>query len=423
MISKILQNTWSIFLGMLFLMLGNGLQGTLISWRATFEGFSASTTGWVMTGYYIGFLAGSLLTPRLVKGVGHIRVFAALASLASTAVLIQIIWISADVWLLMRMLTGFCFAGAYVIAESWLNARSNNQTRGQVLSIYMIVSFVGMAAGQWLLKLSDPAGFVLFVSVSILLSLALVPVLISRIQAPDIELSQESSIKDLFGMVPSGVLSILFSAVAHSSMFGMGAVFAVKSGMDIESTIHFMSAFIVLGALGQWPIGWLSDRMDRRILIVTLSVITTLLCVYMYHANLSHTELIILFAITGAVTLPIYSLGVAYTNDRLEPEQMVGASSSIILLLGSGSILGPVTAGWILDLMGTSGFFIHIGAMHVLMIVGVGYFLMQNAPVDPEHTTQYQTIPPRATSVAMEAIAQEAEELQLAHSDPEETLQ
>ena len=184
MIASILKNTWPLFLGMAFLMLGNGLQGTLVSWRATYEGFSPSVTGWIMTGYYAGFLAGSMYTPYLISGVGYIRVFAALASLASTAVLIQILFINPQVWFAMRLLTGFCFAGTYVIVESWLNAASTNKTRGQMLSFYMLVSFGGMAGGQWLLKLSHPSGFSLFILASILLSLALVPVLSAFIKAP-----------------------------------------------------------------------------------------------------------------------------------------------------------------------------------------------------------------------------------------------
>jgi len=175
MIRDILKSTWSLFLGMSFLMLGNGLQGTLISWRANHEGFSSSTTGWIMTAFYLGFLAGSLLTIKLIQRVGHVRVFAALASMASTAVLVQILVITPSSWMLMRLVTGFCFAGTYVIVESWLNERANNETRGQVLSFYMFVSYAGLSGGQWLFNVADPTNFSLFLLVSILLSFALVP--------------------------------------------------------------------------------------------------------------------------------------------------------------------------------------------------------------------------------------------------------
>ena len=160
MLSNVLKTTWPLFLGLAFLMLGNGLQGTLVSWRANFEGFSSSTTGWIMTAYYIGFLAGSMYTGKLIREVGHIRVFAALASLASTAVLVQILFIDPVAWLIMRLVTGFCFAGVYVVVESWLNARSDNESRGRILSIYMIVSYAGLAGGQLLFKVADPTSVV-----------------------------------------------------------------------------------------------------------------------------------------------------------------------------------------------------------------------------------------------------------------------
>ena len=198
MIVDILKNTWSIFLGFGFLMLGNGLQGTLTGWRATYEGFDTITTGLIMTSYYIGFLVGPIITPKFVKNVGHIRVFAALASMASAAVLIQILFISPLIWSGMRFLTGLCFAGTFVIVESWLNTRSDNLSRGRILSIYMIIAYLSLAGGQWLLNVADPTHFSLFLMASILLSLSLVPVLVSRVQAPEIEYQQKIGIPQLF---------------------------------------------------------------------------------------------------------------------------------------------------------------------------------------------------------------------------------
>lgn len=412
MIANILQNTWSIFLGMSFLMLGNGLQGTLTSWRATYEGFPASTTGWIMTGYYLGFLAGSLITPGLVKRVGHIRVFAALASLASTAVLIQILFISPYTWLSMRVLTGFCFAGTFVIVESWLNARSDNVTRGRVLSLYMLISFAGMSGGQWLLKIFDPADYMLFVLSSILLSLALVPVLISRIQAPEIELHQKITIPELFSIVPSGTIAVFISSIAHGAMFGMGAVYAVKAGMTIDETVIFMSSFILFGALAQWPVGWLSDRMDRRLIIIGVSVIATGICVYLSLYDSSRNIFYLIYAFLGAMSLPIYSIGVAYINDRLDPAQMVGASSTIVLLLGIGALLGPISIGYVLDHMDLHGYFMHLGLMHFLIATSILYFVLIHSRVKPDEMTHYHVVPPRATMIAMEAVAHEAEESQ-----------
>lgn len=410
MLSTVLKQTWPLFLAVAFLMLGNGLQGTLVSWRATYEGFSPSTTGWIMTGYYAGFLAGSLYTPILVNGVGYIRVFAALASLASTAVLIQVIFIEPLVWFSMRMLTGFCFAGAYVIVESWLNASADNNSRGQMLSFYMLISYGGMAGGQWLLNLAHPSGFSLFLLASILLSLALVPVLIRHTKVPEMETEERISIPDLLKSAPAGVSSIFLAGIAHGAMFSMGAVFAVKVGMTVANTALFMSSFIALGALFQWPLGWLSDQIDRRIIILISGTIGTALCVSMLQMQTSSYLFFIAFAALGAISLPIYSISVAQINDRLKPEQMTSASSTIILVLGVGSILGPTLAGYLLKQMGPEGFLIHLAGAHSLIALCMAYFILNREAVAQEDQTLYQTIPARPTIVAMEAIAHEAEE-------------
>lgn len=321
MLGNILKTTWPLFLGLAFLMLGNGLQGTLVSWRANFEGFSSSTTGWIMTAYYLGFLAGSLYTGKLIKEVGHIRVFAALASLASTAVLVQILLIDPLAWIIMRLVTGFSFAGVYVVVESWLNARSDNQTRGRILSIYMIVSYAGLAGGQLLFKLADPTSVALFLLSSILLSVALIPLLISRVTAPLIEESETMSVKKLFKIASSGVFSLTLTSLASGVVFGMGAVYAANSGLSITQTALFMSVFIAMGAIAQWPVGWISDNFDRRLVIIVLCAACVALIAALYSINTQSSYFIVLFGLFGASALPIYSLSVAHINDRLNPNK------------------------------------------------------------------------------------------------------
>ena len=417
MIGSIVQNTWSIFLGLSFLMLGNGLQGTITGWRATYEGFNATTTGIIMTGYYIGFLVGSIVAPILVRRVGHIRVFAALASMASAAVLIQIMIITPPTWFFMRLITGACFAGTYVIVESWLNARSDNNTRGRVLSIYMIITYLSMAGGQWLLKLADPVDYDLFMISSILLSLSLVPVLISRIKAPEIELHEKISLLELYKHAPTGTLSLFFVAMAHGAMFSMGAVYAKQAGMNIAETVLFMSTFILLGALVQWPIGWLSDKMDRRISIIGTAMTAVVLSAVAGMNTLSAGNMILIFGVLGAMSLVIYSLAIALTNDRLLPEKMVEASSTMVLIFGFGSILGPTTTGIILQTLGHQGFFVHLGVTHLLIAVIAAYHMRTNPIIVEEDQVPYQNVPPKATMVAMEAVALEAEESSLAAED------
>ena len=410
MVLDTLKKTWPLFLGMSFLMLGNGLQGTLVSWRATYEGFSPSMIGWIMTAYYVGFLGGSILTPMLIKGVGHIRVFAALASMASAAILVQILLISPTSWLLMRLLIGFCFAGTYVIVEGWLNAGSDNKSRGQILSIYMLVSYGGLAAGQFLLKAADPAKYELFLLASILLSFALVPVLISKSEAPEEIDNENMGVRKLTRIAPAGVASIFVSSIAQGSMFGMGAVYGVQAGMDISEIALLMSVFIGVGALAHWPLGWLSDQIDRRLVVVAASCISVALCLYLLQIDKSHAWFFLLYGLLGGMILPIYSIGVAHTNDRLKPEQMTSASGTIVLLYGIGATLGPISIGYILKIYGNSAYFAYITVINLLTAVIVLFYIFQREAVPEEEQTSYQIVPENPTAVAMDAVAQEAEE-------------
>ncbi len=410
MITEFLKDTWSLFLGMAFLMLGNGLQGTLISWRANFEGFDPSTTGWIMTAFYLGFLLGSLYTTQLTKKVGYIRVFAALASLASTVILIQILFIDPAVWLLMRLLSGFCFAGIYVVVESWLNERSTNETRGQVLSFYMMISFSGLAGGQLLLKVANPQDFSLFLLTSILLSLALIPILISRIKVPETEEHENMSVRKLFKIAPAGVVSIQLTAIAQGSVFGMGAVYASNAGMSIDQTAIFMAVFIFVGGFFHWPLGWLSDRVDRRLVIIGSSFSAVIISVILFYSDNQSQYFIALFGLLGGFVSPIYSLSVAHTNDRLAPKQMAAASGTMVLLYGIGSALGPFTVGYALNHLGNAYFFAYIGAINLLGAIFVLYYVFQREAVPDEEQGDYQLVPRASTVVAMEAVAEEAEE-------------
>lgn len=417
MLNNILKTTWPLFLGLAFLMLGNGLQGTLVSWRANFEGFSSSTTGWIMTAYYLGFLAGSLYTGKLIKEVGHIRVFAALASLASTAVLIQILLIDPAAWIVMRLVTGFSFAGVYVVVESWLNARSDNETRGRILSIYMIVTYAGLAGGQLLFKVADPTSMSLFLLSSILLSIALIPLLVSRVTAPVIEESESMSVSKLFKTSSAGVLSLTLTSMVSGVVFGMGAVFAANSGMSISQTALFMSTFIAMGAFAQWPVGWVSDNFDRRLVIVALCVTSVVLIAILYNIDSQSPLFIIIFGLFGAAALPVYSISVAHINDRLKPEQMTSASSTMVLFSGIGAASGPITVGYLLHTFGNVWFILYLGGIHLILGLIVLYYMFQRNAVPDEQQVDHQFMTSRITPVALEAVASDAEELYLANEE------
>ncbi|MGI9311209.1 MAG: MFS transporter, partial [bacterium] len=263
--------TWALLVGIGFMMLGNGLQGTLLGLRATIEGFPTFTTGVMMSGYFVGIFIGSVLAPRLVGRVGHIRVFAALASTASISILLHVVYVHPLTWTVMRLITGISYAGLYVVTESWLNDRAGNESRGKLLSIYMVIVTLGLGVGQFGLNLADPKDADLFILVSVVVSFGLIPMLLTARPAPAFEISGKMSLPQLFRASPLAVISNALTGVAHGTIFGLGAVYAAQKGFDTELISIFMACFLFGGLLFQWPLGLLSDRIDRRAIMAAMA--------------------------------------------------------------------------------------------------------------------------------------------------------
>ena len=412
MLSTVIRTTWPLFLGILFIGLGNGLQGTLSSWRADFEGFSVLTTGLVMSGYFIGALASSLMSPKQIEKTGQIRTYAAYASIASTAILIQILFIEPPVWFVARFLSGFCIVGIMIIVEGWLNSISSNENRGQIFSIHMIVVWAGLALGQGLFIVDDPAGASLFLLASILLSVSLIPILLTEIKAPETEAQESLGLRALWKASPSGVATIGLSGLASAGFFGVGTIYAVKAGFSVSETALFMTLFIGFGASSQWPLGWLSDKIDRRKVILLCCVSVISICIVLASFEFTNTILLILSALVGAFTLPLYSLGVAQANDRLEPKQMISASGTIVLVFSVFAALGPFTMSYFLELFQMFGFMLYMGIVHLFIAITILLMMMITQDVDESEQTDFQVMGQIPSVVAMEVIAEEALESQ-----------
>lgn len=377
--------------------LGNGLQGTLLGVRASMEGFPTTITGLVMSCYYAGFLLGSLYAPKFVVKVGHIRVFAAFASLASAAVLIHSLFMEPIVWGLARLVAGISFAGMFVVAESWLNGQSTNEIRGKILSIYMIIQYGGFIAGQFLLNLASPEGYSLFILISILLSLALVPVLMTAVPAPVLEEPEHVGLIDLWRISPLGVFTGINVGIAHGAIWGMGAVFAQSTGKTVTEISIFMATFVLGGFVFQWPLGLLSDKIDRKRVMFGASWVAVILALFCIFSTIDLAILIFLF---GGVSLPLYSLSLSYTNDHLSQNQMVAASSTMILIYGLGALLGPALASIMMSAFGTWGFFL----IQVLAHTAVGLFALAYLMREPElpraDHTAFVSAPMRSSPMA-----------------------
>ena len=408
-----ISSAWALLLGIALIMLGNGLQNTLLGVRATLEGFGTGVTGLVMTAYFAGFVAGSVIVPRLLANVGHVRVFAALASLASGATLMHTVFVTALSWGLIRVATGFCFAGLYVVAESWINEAATNRTRGQLLSVYMIMVLGGTGSGQLLMNLWDPRGFELFVLVSVLISFALIPITLSVGRAPAFEASESIGIRALFRASPLGVAGAFLIGIAHSALYAMGPVFATEIGLNVQRVSLFIAVALFGGLVLQWPIGWLSDRFDRRRVIVAVAWIAATASLVAGVGGIdSYTVLIAATALLGGMSMPLYSLCGAHTNDHLTPRQIIAASATLVLVGGLGLTMGPLLAAALMQVAGPQGIFWLLTLMHACIGAYGLYRMMRREPVPLDEQRSYDPVSLRTSPIVQAQAGGEADDPQ-----------
>ncbi|MCB1381022.1 MAG: MFS transporter [Alphaproteobacteria bacterium] len=373
---------WILLLCVGLLCVGHGLHGSLVAVRANAADFGPDVTGLVMSGYAAGLLLSSYVTPHLVRNVGHVRAFAGLASIVSTAVLLMPLWVNAPFWLAMRFISGLCTSGLFIVCESWLNGASSNRNRGQMLSMYMIVTYGALGVGQLLLNVTDTSGFSRFIIVSALLSLSLVPLILLPAEAPSLEGARPVTVDEVWRASPLAVLGAFFCGLAQSAFFAMGAVFGLTKGLPLVY-VSLMMALPPIGViLSQYPIGWISDRFDRRTIIMLLSAVSGAVAAATLLTDGFSPEIFIgMVTIFGTLSLPLYSLVIAHANDHLEKQQVLGASAKLVMLYGLGSILGPMFAGQIMGLVGGSGFLIYQAAVYV-GLAGFAFWRRLKRPED-----------------------------------------
>ena len=374
----VLKNSWALLLGLMLLMAGNGLQVTALGLRGDVEGFDASVMAWVMSGYFAGFLLGSRMAPLMIKSVGHVRVFAALGSMISAAFILFPAFPDPVVWFFLRIVIGFSFSGVYVVAESWLNEASDNSIRGQAMSAYLIVQMAGIIAAQYLATLADASGFGLFVLMSVLVSLAFLPSLLSPANAPDFRSTKPMSLAELYRVSPLGLVGSLLLGAVFAASFAMASVYGTQKHMSIGEITSFVAIIYMGGLLAQYPLGWLSDRMDRRLLIMAI----TGGCAVVMGLGFFLTDYVpvrlALGFVMGAVANPLYSLLIAYTNDYLEPADMPAASGGLIFSSGLGALAGPHLVGWMMKHWGADTYFLYVAVL-MAMIAGYGYWRQKSA--------------------------------------------
>ena len=427
---RILKNTWALFTGIGIILLANGLQGNLMGVRSVIENFSSFSTGIIMSGYFIGYFVGSNLTPNLVSRVGHIRVFAAFASTASLSILIIATYVNPIVWTLGRFLTGLSLVSCYVVAESWLNDRANNRTRGKLLSIYMIINYFGLACGALLLNFDDPTSFKPFILVSILLSIALVPILLTKRPAPKFKKIGTLSLIDLYKISPLGTVSSFCTGAIYSALFAMFAVYATKINFTLFEVSILLFLTTIAGAFFQAPVGYLSDKYNRRVIIVLCNLFSAIFCFALifisgdklFNLNALHLLLninilqdfnlltyagssklyfFIIITVYAGITLCIFSLNLAHTNDFVPKEKFVAAGGGLQFVFGLGAMGGPLLCSIVMDVLGPNGYFVYLIIFHIIIsIFGIYRMAIRKVEENPDNT--FTPLPRNITPLGIE---------------------
>jgi MFS family permease len=377
-----IKGNWALFAGVLMLMAANGLLVTLLSIRGAAVGMSPSSIGLMQSGYPLGALAGCIYAPRLVARIGHVRAFAALGSLCSVTAIVHLLSVDVWTWGAMRMLAGFCFPGLYVICESWLNARTPNRSRAMVLSVYFVVQMAGASAGQALAGVDDASGALMFGVASILISLSFLPVLMSHNPAPEYVPPVRMSLRKLAGITSMGVLGAGLNGAAQASVYIGLPLYGLAIGLQAGDAAILVVVATLAGAVAQFPVGLISDRVDRRFVVVALSVVCALVSAALA-MGVFEDAVLIAAVLLGASVLPVYSLCVAYTNDYLLPAQIVPASGSLVLSLNIGILVGAFAGPASLGVAGAAGmptFLATVGALTAM--VAVVRVLRSAAPED-----------------------------------------
>ena len=380
----------ALLISVAILLTGNGLQGTLLPIRAQIENFSAFSIGVLGSAYFAGFAAGCLLGPRLIGRVGHIRTFTTMSAIATACILGFGLQQAPLVWWVLRASSGVCFAVLYVVIESWLNERATNETRGLILSAYLIINLTVITIGQMLVTVASPSTFTLFALTAILISLGAVPVALTRAIAPAPPAALRPRLGVLFTNSPVGFVACLAVGVCNGAFWALSPMFAHDSGMGVRGIALFMSATVIGGAIGQWPFGWLSDNMDRRRVIVACCVGASLIAAALTQAPFAAPWMMLaLAAAWGACAFSLYAISVAHSNDFAEADSYVEVSSGLLLLFGIGAVIGPLLIAPLLAWLGPWALYGSTLVVHALLAVYALWRISQRAPAPLEEHVSF----------------------------------
>ncbi len=412
---KILKSSWALFIGYFVLMVAHGFQGNLLGVRSVIEEFNFIATGAIMSGYFVGYFTGANSIPKFVGKVGHIRVFAAFASMASLSILIHAVFVNPIIWTFARFITGFSIVAIFIVMESWLNDRANNRTRGQLLSIYMFITLIGLSLGTLLLNFSSPEKYEPFILISLLLSSALIPILLTKRKAPKFKKLGFIDIKGLYKTSPLATVSMLCTGIIHSALFSLGAVYAASMNFTLFEISLLLFLVTISGGVFQWPIGYYSDKKDRRVIIIFSTFLSALFCYLsilasgtslenMYLATSMGADKIMFFifvSLYAGMAIPLFTLNLAYVNDYIPKEKFVAAGGGMQIIFGIGAMTGPFLCSIAMNKLGTNGFFIHLLFFHLIIgLFGLYRITKRSYEDNPEST--FTPLPRNITPLGIE---------------------
>ena len=421
---KIIKNSWALFIGYGVIMVSHGFQGNLLGIRAILENFNFIATGTMMSGYFVGYFVGANMIPNLVSKVGHIRVFAAFASMASLSSLVHALFVDPIVWTLARFLTGFSMIGILIIVESWLNDRATNKTRGKVLSLYMFFTFFAFTIGNLLLNISSPNSYEPFILISLLFSVALIPILLTKRKPPTFKKTSSIRIKELLKISPFGSFSMFCTGFIFAAMFAMLSVYAVTMNLTVFEISILLVGTTLAGAIFQWPIGYLSDKYDRRVIVIGCCISSFIFGVlsimssgiyfeslvaeemvrfnyFSSDGNMNKTNLFIFIILLSGMTLPMFALNLALVNDYIPKEKFVAAGAGLNIIFGLGAMAGPIICSILMSLLGPNGFFIHL-FIFLLAIIFFGIYRVNKREYEDNPESTFTPLPREITPLGIE---------------------
>jgi MFS family permease len=417
---KIIKNSWALFIGYGVIMVSHGFQGNLLGIRANLENFNFIATGIMMSGYFVGYFLGANMIPNLVSKVGHIRVFAAFASMASLSSLVHALFVDPIVWTLARFLTGFSMIGILIIVESWLNDRATNKTRGKVLSLYMFFTFFAFTIGNLLLNISSPNSYEPFILISLLFSLALIPILLTKRKPPTFKKTSSIKIRELLKISPFGSFSMFCTGFIFAAMFTMLAVYAVTMNLSVFEISILLVGTTLAGAIFQWPIGSLSDKYDRRLVIIGCCIFSSIFAVFsiaasglsfdnliiekyiiLSYSSMDKTKLFIFIILLSGMTFPMFALNLALVNDYISKEKFVAAGAGLNMIFGLGAIAGPLICSVLMNFLGPNGFFVHL-LIFLLAITFFGIYRVNKRVYEDNPESTFTPLPREITPLGIE---------------------